>query len=322
MNKEYVYAIILFGIIGFMLLIYRQDRATRKQESPLTAATHLSTASAFWFYLAAYVFLAAFWLLVWDENRIESQGVHEAYWRHIIVHVPRLMCSWLANLSLLLSAIAYSRGDGLDVGRLIKPASQAAVAMLLWVILWESVHHTESLFWTSLLIAPDLTVATVAMALLGWVFFVRWRGSLSTLYLIVATAYAILQLPLHLALELDPLLPSNTLLPTSKEVALFSEQSLKSLNLASPLLAVCHIMLSYCFLSLLVGSSAPAVNINQPRYLLRGPRELARWILPSVGGRFGGRVVEILYATAVAIVVAVLLDLLHERYGPFSQWFL
>jgi hypothetical protein len=195
-----------------------------------------------------------------------------------------------------MAAIAYSSGKDFDIRRLTRRAGVAAMAMLLWVVLWEILGHENNLFWTSLLIAPEVAIANIAMVCLGWAFFVRWSG-FSTLYFILAMIYALLQLPALLELELD---------------AFFRPQMLESLNIAFPLLAVCKIGLAYGFLSLLCRSTDAAIKIDQPKCWPSGSRKVADWASPHVGGVWAGRTVDLGFGAVVAVVMYPL----GEKFGP------
>jgi len=159
--------------------------------------------------------------------------------------------------------------------------------MFLWALFWEIVGHSNNLFWTSLLIAPELAIANIAMVLLGWGFFVRWSG-FSTLLFLLAIIYALLQLPAFLELELDVFLKHD---------------QLETLDISFPLLAACQVMLSYGFLSLIRGSTAAGVEIDKPRYRLDGPRKVAAWVFPSVGGKSIRIAVDLVFGAVVAVLM-------------------
>jgi hypothetical protein len=292
-GHEYIYSIILLGILAYAFLLYLHD-TTSQPDSVLVAEKHLSTASAFWFFFAAFSFLLVFWLLVRAEHIMEDNGQNSGF-LHGLVHLPRVMFSWLANLSLLMAAICYARGSQVEVRKLLARAGKATVAILLWVITWETVGHANNLFWTSLLMAPELAIANIAMLFLGWAFFVRWSG-FSSIYLGLAVIYTLLQLPAYLELELD---------------TFFDRRVLETLQIAFPLLAACQVMLAYGFLSLLRRSTME-VEIDQPRYWLGGSRKAANWVSPHVGGNWGGRTVDLAFGAVVAVVMYPV----GERLGP------
>ena len=296
-DKFIYYAIIVLGILAYMFLSYLQDGIEIDDGAPF-AGKYPSITGAFWFYFAAFACLLVFWPFVMAEHILETEqakgGNVENYgmW-HVAVHVPRIMFGFLANLNLLYAGIAYCQGKGFDARRSVRQVGIATVAMLFWVLLWELLGHTQNLFWTSLLIAPEVEIAGVAMVFLGWGFFVRWRG-FSTLYLAVAIAYALLQLPAFLYLELDEYL---------------EPKFLKNLEIAFPLLAACQILLAYGFLSLLRRSTAKGVDIDTPRFWPSGPRVDADWVF---GGVWGGRTVDIVFGA----LVAVAMQPIGERFGP------
>jgi len=293
-GEEQTYAIILLGILAYMLVLYLQD-STNQSDSALVAKKHFSTACAFWFYFVAFSFLLIFWLLVREEHLIEKNGLDTGL-THAAAHLPRVMSNWFANLSLLMAAIAYSSGKDFDIRTSIWRAGMASVIMLLWVMLWELVGHANNLFWTALLIAPELAIATVAMVALGWAFYVRWSG-LSFLYFILAMVYALLQLPAYLELELD---------------AFFTPEKLATLRFAFPLLAACQIMLAYGFLSLLCRSTVAEIKIDEPRHWPSGTRTLSDLTVPHVGGVWLGKAVDLGFGALVAIVMWPL----GEKFGP------
>jgi hypothetical protein len=298
-GEEYIYSIILLGILGYMLILYLHDTTTH-QDSVLIAEKRLSTASAFWFYFAAFFFLLVFWLLVMAEHALEQRGIDSGL-PHGVVHLPRVAFGWLANLSLLMTAIAYSGGQDFNPRKLIGRAGVGTTIMFLWALLWEIVGHQSNLFWTSLLIAPELALANIAMVFLGWTFFVRWSG-FSTLYFTLAIVYALLQLPAYLQLELDTFFKGN-------------RQLLATLDIAFPLLAACQVMLAYGFLSLLRRSTVEAVEIDKPKYWPSGSRKVANWASPNFGGKWARLAVDLAFAVALAAVMAVLMHVLVEKYG-------
>lgn len=310
MYGEYIYAIILLGILVSMLLVHRHEIA-KDPHSALIAKNHLSTTAAFWCYFTAYVFLTIFWVLVWLENGIESHGIHLGL-AHSLIHVPRIMCGWLASSCLLMSAIAYASGKRLHLRGMISVAAKAAVAMLAWAVLWEIPGHAHSAMWTALLISPDLALATFAMVLLGWAFYVRWSGSFPAVYLALTGVYAVLQLPLHLALDLDEFLQK-----VGGRPPLLSTEFLETLNVSYPLVAGCHLLLAYFFLSLLTRQAAPGVDLEQPRLLLGGSRATARWMGPRLGGAWVTRAFDLCYAAGLAVVAAAVWDLLKPYVLKF-----
>src|SRR5208282_6719573 len=166
--------------------------STTHSDSALVAKKHFSIACAFWFCFTAFSFLLVFWLLVSEEHAIDT--VAHSEFAHAAIHIPRMMCNWFANLSLLMAAVAYSSGKDFNLRSSLWRAGMASAMMLLWCMFWEIVGHESNLFWTSLLIAPELAIANIAMVALGWAFYVRWSG-FSVLYFILAMVYALLQLP-------------------------------------------------------------------------------------------------------------------------------
>lgn len=293
-GDEYFYSVVLLCILGYSLWLYFYD-ATTKDNSTLLAPA--STAAAFWLYFAAIASLLAFWLLVWGEHYVEHQKGLDTGFLHAVIHLPRVVFGWVANLSFFLAAISYAAGKQLDLRRLLRIALITTAAMALWALFWEIQGHNDNLFWTSLLIAPELAIATVAMVLLGWSFFVRWSGLFPTLYFAVTLIYALFQFPAFIELELDHFI---------------AREHLNTLSVSFPLLATFQVLLSYGFLSLLRSSTACDVNMDETRYLFGGPRQVAKWAFPIEGGK----AVRIAVDVAFGLLVAVLMYPVGEKLGP------
>ena len=220
-----VNAAVLAVSMIIILLIYVYDESTQSATSPevpaaaqeagatpkpvLTYLNYPFNRSAFWYFFGALGWIFMIYLLSeFDEISRNWSDQDKELW-HLLTHALKVFFSNLANVSLVIAAVAYGRGKNFDAKKARKWFGWSAIGIALWAFFWELVHHDTSLLYTSLLIAPDVVLSNVAFILLGWVFLSRWSG-IGVAYFIITVLYAVLQFPARLALDLSEFLdPAN-----------------------------------------------------------------------------------------------------------------
>ena len=212
-----------------------------------------SIRSAYWYFFGALTWLFISYLLT-DLDPIETGLSNDSKeLAHQVTHALKSSLSNLANVSLLVAAIAYARGENFDAANARRWFGRIAILIALWTIFWELVHHDRSLFFSALFTAPDVILSNIALIALGWVFLSRWKG-VGVAYFVVTICYAVLQLPARIALDLQPFLDPN-----------------KAVDLEPTfyLLAVGKILLIGGFILIL---RKITTDIDEPRFWPREPR--------------------------------------------------
>jgi len=249
--------------------------------SALRYSEHRSTGAAFAFFAVTF---ACIFLLYSVEIYLKTQSLP-----HAVVHVPEILVGDLGAISILATAIAYSRGREFDLGATLGWIAKFMAFVFLWAVAFELLGHDRNKFLTVLEVSPDIIAAALGVIALGWVVYVRWGGVIGEGFFLLAIAYALLQVPANLVLSgFAPLAGSG-------------------LELTFPILAGGKILLAFGFLALLCGSTQPELNIDEPKYWPSGAVPVPNW-LPRMWQVTGGFVTAIV-VTVVADSVARMLNL-------------
>ena len=260
------------------------------RDSALLFERHPSAASAFWFFFIALSSLLLIYLLVPPRTAGGSTGL-AASWEmfHPVIHGAVTVLSNFANFCLLMAALCYSSGKAYGIWKQRSRIAAFVAGIFVWTICWEVAGHRQSVTLTSLMLAPDVVMANVAFVLLGWSFYVRWKG-LGTIYFLFTIIYALLQLPALISRELGDFFDPRYAATTDK---LFFW------------LAGGKALLAYGFLSLLSSSVCPAIRVDEKK---NWPADFERpWhaIFPRFKeARFADFIIAGVFAIVFAIIVA------------------
>jgi hypothetical protein len=225
-----VYAIVNDIVIAvglmIMLIVYWHDELTRSESNSERAAQagEVSTRaaketppiyldypflkSAYWYFFAALGCVLVAYFLSRLDDLGNNWSPENKELLHFFVHVPKIVLSNVANVALLISALAYGRAQNFKTQNAKRGLAISALLFALWAFFWELLHHDTSLIYTTLLVSPDVVVSNVALILLGWVFLSRWTG-IGVIYFLIVIAYAVLQLPARIAIDLGSFLDAN-----------------------------------------------------------------------------------------------------------------
>jgi hypothetical protein len=192
----------------------------------------------------------------------------------------------MASLFTITAAFAYSRGRGFRA--VVATVSMIILAILVTVdeIILLTWGQAQNILITTLELAPDVVIGSVAGVSLGWVFFVRWGGLAGWLFLLVTVGYALLQLPANIWFSLRHFL---------------STTDARTLEQVFALLAGGKVLVIFGVLLLLCSSSRRTVNIDQPKHWPEHAVPLPAWgsISPLVGW---------VPALITAVIVAIFTD--------------
>jgi hypothetical protein len=248
--------LVVYGYDDLTAVASRRSHAADASASSGTQLTYLDYSflrNSYWYFFGALgcVFLA--YILTRFDAIENDWAVQNKDLLHFLVHVSKTTLSNLANVAILIAAIAYGRAENFKNARALKGLLISALLFVLWAVFWELVHHDDSLIFTVLLISPDVVIANVALILLGWVFLSRWSG-VGVLFFLLMVIYAVLQLPARIALDLKEFLNPN-----------------KAVDLESTfyLLAVGKIFMVSGFVLML---RTVTDKTAEPRFWPRGPR--------------------------------------------------
>lgn len=206
--------IIAVGMVT-MLVMYWYDELTRNDrsseggqragetgESSLVYLDYPFLRSAYWYFFGALGCLFLIYLLTLFDSLGKDWNSENQEHLHFLLHVVKTVISNLANVAILVTAVAYGRARNFKSKNAARGFATSALLFALWAMFWELLHHDTSLIYTTLLVSPDIIVSNVALILLGWVFLCRWSG-IGVAYFFVMIVYAVLQLPARVAFDLS-----------------------------------------------------------------------------------------------------------------------
>ena len=264
--------VLAFSLVAMTLLFafaltQQSLDAIRYKQSP-------STASAFWFFFAAYAFL--FFLYIWMDIYVKNgrslDSPEFAIGTDILGNV--------SNVCFLIAAVAYCRGRDFNVLHAAGAVVLLTMIVMIWAFGWNVLVDQSNLFARTLQYGPEMVLPSVAFVLLGWAFFARWGGIPGAIFLLVSLVYGFLQIPANLVANFgDALRDPSALLATFAY------------------LSAGKILLAFGFLSLLCSSSIPEIAIGDPKYWPDKAVSPPQWF-----GQVGGWAVSLAASTITALV--------------------
>ena len=250
--------VILIAMAGVWL---HSITSNKKEPRSLDRTEYPSTAWAFAFFAAVWFCTFSIYCSLALLKDLDPESV--------VVTVLRVFDN-IAKVLLLGTAIAYSSGKEFNPKETLVGLSALFIVLTLWIFVCYGLGLLipKNIFVTTMEVAPDVVISSIAIVAVGWVFFVRWGGASGWLFLLTTIGYAILQFPAAIKIGLSGYLKTD---------------STPQLDEAFSFLAGGKLLIAFGFILLIWHPKLPKLNVNKTkRWLPTGgvkmPKTMYQWL--------------------------------------------